>query len=425
MPISEYRPRWLPPAALDASLLADWQALEDSALEGNCFLSPSFVLPALRHLGLGRAPELLLIELWRGGVRAELCGLALLESTGPSRDLPWPHRRAWRSVHSFSSGVLLHREHAPAVLRALVLELRAESPNSGALYLENLRCDGATARLARPLLRESGMHWVSISNGQRAALIPPEAPERAPTSASTSASAPAALHPQASGPRAHLRRNLRRDERLLAREGTVAFRVLRGREIDAACIERHLSLEHSGWKGSAGTSLLAQPGHADFFREMAAAFAARDRILLCELLVGDEVVASTSNFISGSDCSAFKVGWSPRFARCAPGLLVDHRLMQSASTALHGLRQLDSCAPSGSYLEKMWPGRIEIARGFLAWGQATRLVLGATGLLRRAKGALWRRPRRLNWPAAAPRPAPAIAPVRSAPGSARAPESRA
>lgn len=47
---------------LDEGIIQSWKLLERRALEPNAFLSPHFVIPAMRHLAGDRKPVVLLVE---------------------------------------------------------------------------------------------------------------------------------------------------------------------------------------------------------------------------------------------------------------------------------------------------------------------------------------------------------------------------
>ena len=66
--------RWRRPEELDARELQAWTGLESRAAEPNVYLSPHFVLPALRHLDASLRPVIAWIEAGTGAAR-ELVGV--------------------------------------------------------------------------------------------------------------------------------------------------------------------------------------------------------------------------------------------------------------------------------------------------------------------------------------------------------------
>jgi hypothetical protein len=183
------------------------------------------------------------------------------------------------------------------------------------------------------------------------------------------------------------RRNLRR----LGEHGTVCWRVQHGRALPVACVERFLELEDMGWKGQQGTSLRARPEDERFFRAMIDGFRDCGRVFFTEVCVNQEVIASTSNVVSGHAGFAFKVGWHPRYAKLAPGLLNELELIRHAPTLGAELAYLDSGAASGSYMDALWPERRWLTSGLYATTWLGRQVLAVLRPLYR--GHRWLRTR--------------------------------
>ena len=80
------------------------------------------------------------------------------------------------------------------------------------------------------------------------------------------------------------------------------------------------------------------------------------RVFFTELCVNHEVIASTSNVVSGNAGFAFKVGWHPGYAKLAPGLLNELELIRHAPTLCAELAYIDSGAAPGSYVDDLVAG---------------------------------------------------------------------
>lgn len=353
---------------------AAWLDLLGRALEGNPFLAPWFLKPALRWLDPGAEVDLLLVERFEDGRCVGLEGLLPLRAAPPATSLPLPHLALYRPVHAYAGGVLVAMLDARPVLSCMFEALADGNSRGAALRLEYLRRDGPLAREAREAIRGRAQ-WFATRRVQRAALRP-------------AARSPGRERETRAAAR------LRRGERSLERElGPVSFHALRGAAVDADAIERHLRLESLGWKGRSGSAMLSDPAQAAFFRELAAGAARAGAALFCELHAGGQVVASTSNFLAGGDAVAFKLGWDPACSSAGPGLLVDDALRRHAASALQGVRLVDGCAEAGSYLERVWPNRIRVEDGYLAWGWPERSLLAAYARGRKIRDALRPRPR--------------------------------
>jgi hypothetical protein len=372
-----HRVRVVSLAELDDATVSAWRLLEERALEPNAFLSPLFVLPALRRLTPAEAvPGLRFVLVERGGSREpRLDGIAILHGARATPGFPLPHVGAFRSVHSFLSGFLLDRDEAGPAARALFEGLARAPWVRHGVAVEDYPAAGSQASIVLAAASAAGFRWCEWRRTRRATFAP------------ASDGGAATLDGRLSG---HRRKTLRRARRRLEEEGPVRWRFVGGPEADEACIERFLRLEDDGWKADGHSSLLSSEAGAAFAREALPAFAAAGRLFFTELLVGDEVVASTSNFLSGGAGFAFKVGWSARFARATPGLLNEVEFVRQAPDVCGHLAWIDSCASEGSFIETLWVGRRELVQGTFA---RTPLAWLAVGGARRLRAAVdwWRR----------------------------------
>jgi CelD/BcsL family acetyltransferase involved in cellulose biosynthesis len=364
--LPKYRPsiglRQIPAADLSAADIAGWLDLEHRALEPNAYLSPHFVMPALRHLGGLEDTQVLLLEEKRGG-RTSVQALAVLQGRTANRTMPAPHRSAYLSVHSFLGGLLVARDGARQHLEALCDGLGGRFGHG--LVMESCSVDGPTDQLLRQVALERGMRRCESYGYQRATMVPNEMGE-------------AFL----AGPLSSRNKKLRSLKTKLGKQGEVRFEVLRGKAVDDTVIEHHLALEHMGWKGESGTSMRSNPAHEAFFREMASGFAASERALFAQLSVGGRVIASTSNFIAGNSGFAFKIGFDPDFSHFGPGKMCELEFMRSAPEVAGDLDCFDSGSVAGSYLETMWPRRRGIATVVYATSLAGNFAMACSTQLR-------------------------------------------
>jgi hypothetical protein len=138
--------------------------------------------------------------------------------------------------------------------------------------------------------------------------------------------------------------------------------------------------------------LRSRPEQEAFFREMAEGFRGEGRLFFTELTIGQAVVASTCNLISGNTGFAFKIGWDPRYAKGSPGVLNEIEFVRAAPSLFPSLEAVDSGASEGSFIEELWTDRWPLASGAFATTPLGRAVLATTGRLRgygRQAKALW------------------------------------
>lgn len=349
--------------------LAEWRCLEQRALEPNPNLSSHFVAAMLRHLDPGGRTRLVVV---RSSAAAGGRWLALvpMRADAGSRFMPVPHYRIELSKHVFLSGLLVDAGAARQALEVLYAWWIQRLPHG--VVFRGCRTDGPVDALLSGLSEEQGLLRVEVDAFDRAGMVPAEMGE---------ADLQQRLPSRAKKRRSHLKK--------LAALGDVQFRVRRGREIDEAVVQRHMALEHMGWKGENGSSLLSHPEEAAFFREMALGFAAQDRALFVELWLGERILASSSNFLSGRAAAAFKIGYDPAYAAYAPGINCELELMCRAPELLAGVDHVDSGTVAGSYVEALWPRRHRVATVTYATSALGQVALGATHCVRAAKRHLW------------------------------------
>lgn len=180
-------------------------------------------------------------------------------------------------------------------------------------------------------------------------------------------------------------KEIARTRRRLQEQGDLKWRLVRSADITDRSIETFLDLENQGWKGEAGSSLLSNPKEAQFIRRCINALREHDEVFLTELLLNDEVVATTVNFSSRDAAFAFKVAWKQALAKLAPGILNEVFFVEHIAAHGASFTCIDSGAVSDSYISALWPGRLPMFTGYLARGRRARLLVGLLTMARVAK----------------------------------------
>lgn len=358
MAVSQWQVRWRAPADLSDDDQRAWAELEGRAAEPNAFLSPHFVLPALRHLDSRASVVLAWVEHLNGEGRRDVVGVGVFHRTLGTRSFPWPHLKAYQSEHTYLGGLLVDAHAVSAVVEAL----RQALSRSGGLWqgLELPKVDGGGA-LARVVQDRSGRHLSGQLLGvQERSML-------------TLAACGEDLLREVLGRKLNeINRCLRR----LREQGEVSWHCLR-RDIPAESVEAFLHLEHQGWKGESGTSLRSTPAGERFFREAVARFDQAGRALFTELRVDDRVVASTCNFVSGRMGFAFKVGWDPALRRLGPGMLNEVEFIRQVQVHCPDLDTFDSGASADSFINRLWPERRLLGLLLVPSTRGAACVLGA------------------------------------------------
>lgn len=356
---------------LAPALLEQWQALEERALEPNPFLSPLFVIPAVRHLRADSEVLILLIEEPQtdGTDGTTLVGLGVFESVAATRVLPLPHIKAYdASKMTFLTGLLVDRDHVTSVTDAF-FEFLEGQPSAWQHVEFSLRtADSDLDHHLRASAARYGKTWHG-EDFERAVLVPTD---------------PALA--DALGCLSKKRRNnVRRGRRELQARGEVGFRVVRGCDVTPRQLDTFLELEHSGWKGDGGTSLLSTSATEAFFREMAAGFAVAGRILLAEISVDGQVVGSTTNLTAGRCAVAFKTGWNRDYAEVGLGVLQEVEFARQAPERLADLEYIDGGTGEDSWLLSLWPGRRRVTSGVFSGSRTSSAAYAVTRRLSAVK----------------------------------------
>jgi hypothetical protein len=359
--------RWLPLQDVDMATLSAWTELGQAMPRANPFAMPQFVLPAARWLTPRTPPLVALIERQQPGSR-QLIGVGCFTQERPNLFVPVPHLASYRTLHTFRSGLLCApgESESESVAQSLLADLHGKGKRFHAIGFHNLLAECPLLASLRELLDEGRGGWFEQHRFQRPVLR---------------------LHPPA---QEHalgvivMDRDLRRRKRRLEDRGTAAFRItlpdMNTSVTDA--METHLQLEHAGWKGTAGTSLLASPSQAGFFREMILRFDQIHGAVFAETLCDGKVIASTSNLLLGDTLNGFKTGWHPNFAACSPGRLNEVFLSAAVPSAWPQVAVFDSQAQEDSYLSELLPHRDTMVTGTLAVTRLGRRAMRTARLIR-------------------------------------------
>lgn len=361
----QFSTRAVPADALDARVVAAWAELESRAAEPNAYLSPYFVLPALRHLTPGVPAKVFLVERV-DETGPKLVGLGVFTPARASRQFPLPRLVSYRTVHSPLNGLLLDRECQSLALQALLKYVRNEQRQFKGIEIAGAWSDGPTV----DALRTTGRLHVQGAT-PRAILIPAECE--------------ANLRDKVLAARV---RDLNRKHRRLEEQGRVTWRWHREAGIPQDAVQSLLDLEHMGWKGEQGTSLRSSPAHEAFFREAIAGFASARRALITEVSLDGVPISSSCNFISGRVGFAFKIGWNPQYRAASPAQINETEFMRNATRVAGDLEYIDSGASPDSWINKLWLARRSISTLSVATQTSASHALRLVNLARRLMGAL-------------------------------------
>jgi hypothetical protein len=356
---------------LDAGTIERWDSLGERALEPNAYLSPWFILPALRciYSEFQKRNTLFFFVERPSLFGSDFVGAGIFMQARGELSFPLPHLKSFRSDHSYLTGFLVDRDEGEAALRALFDFFGRNGSQWHGLDFEDMPSGGAQAELVFRMAQEFGCSWHERMRASRAVFVPMKGGD---TYLQTHLST-------------HRLKRLRQAWRRLERKGNVEWKMLYGPEVTASHIESFLDLEHRGWKAEKGTSIRSRQSHEGFFREMVENFRKRGCLFFTELLLDEAVIASTSNLVSGGAGFAFKVGWDPHHADTSPGLMNELAFVRGVAGPCRNLAYIDSGAESGSFVDFLWSGRRTLSSGIFGITPLGRFVLSGTDRLRTMK----------------------------------------
>lgn len=122
----------------------------------------------------------------------------------------------------------------------------------------------------------------------------------------------------------NFRRQMRKMLNRAEREGGVELQVTRptsGQEAEP-WVRAGFELEHRGWKGTNQSSILSHPGLANFFFRQAGLLAARNKLIILNLIHQGETIAFEYGFRFKRTYFSPKIAYNENYARLSPGHLL-------------------------------------------------------------------------------------------------------
>ena len=188
-----------------------------------------------------------------------------------------------------------------------------------------------------------------------------------------------------SGRRSDLRRARRNAEKI----GPVTFEVLTPtREELPSLLEEIYRVEAAGWKGRDKTAMLHDRSLGEFYQRYASAASDRGMLRLCFLRIAGEAAAAQLAVVTGDRFWLFKIGYSEKFARYSPGVLLMVETIRYAVQA--GLRSYEFLGAAEPWIRN-WTNLEHACSSFRAYPLNFR---GVTALAIDAMAALTRRARK-------------------------------
>lgn len=327
-----------------------WDALALGAAEPNPFFESWYLLPALRAFDpVGK------VKILRFEQDGALAGLVPIHRPARYYGHPLPHWSLWLHGNAFLGAPLIARGLESEFWTALVEWLDRQSGVGLFLHLPALPSEGPVRRALARLAARQGRPLGLVYREERAMLASRLAPD-------------AYLEVSLSGKK---RKELRRQFNRLGELGKLRVERRRDDVRLNGWIDHFLALEHSGWKGSAGSALASQQATSRLFSDALQGAAAGGRLERLTLWLDDAPIAMLASFITPPGAFSYKTAFDERFARFSPGVL-----LQRENLALLDDPQVDwcdSCAASDHpMIDHIWRERRAIGHFSLGIGGPLR-----------------------------------------------------
>jgi CelD/BcsL family acetyltransferase involved in cellulose biosynthesis len=341
-----------------------WDALSRESVEHNPFYSRSYVLA-----GLGTIDR-----------KACLQALTFRETSGNLVGL-FPFVRRWTAafgaanLYQFCGTPLVSRDHASAVI-GMWLEGVSRGIWPAVWSLPNVRVNSSFVLLVQRHARERGLQVRLVSPYTRPLLTR--------NAGSFERHVETCL---AKGRRKDIQRSIRRLREL----GELRFERAEHPERVRALVSDFLTIEASGWKGTAGTAFLAHPSHAAFAR---AAFQGSGEApvaaVMDALLLDGRPIALSVNLRSGRTLFTPKGTYDEHLRSLSPGIVLEYMVVERLFHE-HDWDLMDACTTvDGHVVQGLWDEGISMANLILGKPGSVRVLTAAMTSRERLKRAVKR-----------------------------------
>ncbi len=329
--------------SIDQDLISRWRVLAHDAISANAYLTPEFVIPADKLLTTDSDLVIIIVEEQILN-ETKLIALGVFQVIQPTLKLPFTYLTTYRSTHSFLGGILAHKKF-PFAIKDMLKYIKSLNKWAGVQFSEFQKTNEINQ--CNLSLKNDNIFWFKFNQYQRVILYPSKS----------------GLSYLENNLNKKYLKNLRRKKRNLEKIGEFSWRIVFADELNDQTIKNFLELEHSGWKGKMGTSLLSDSNSCLFFEQLVNGFKENNNVFFTEIRLNDITIASTCNFVSGNVGFAFKLAWNEEYAKYSIGNLNEIELIKNAPNLLNFLSYVDGSNMPGSFLEKLWVNNVTLVTG--------------------------------------------------------------
>ena len=330
--------------------IAAWDALAAAVAEPNPFYESWYLLPSLEALDPQSDVQIVVLQSGE-----QMLGLMPLRRESSYYGHRVPHWRNRVHPNCFLGQPLVRPGFESAFWQAMLKWIDQSSRQQLFLHLALCPLDGALHAALKHELAARNRPAATVLSEERALLSSELTPDAyLETSLSTKK-----------------RKELRRQHRRLEDLGEVRFERCHDAADLTAWMRTFLTLEHSGWKGQAGSSLATDPRNAALFTQALEGAAQRGKLERLTLLSDGTPIAMLANFITPPGAFSYKTAFAEDYARFSPGVLLQRENLALLSQP--EIAWVDSCASADHpMIDHFWRERRTIAGHSIAIGGAVR-----------------------------------------------------
>jgi CelD/BcsL family acetyltransferase involved in cellulose biosynthesis len=319
----------------------EWRELAARALSPNVFYEPGFALAAAPVFGHGVGAVLV----WSGTSPRRLLGFFPARVEKRRYGIPLPVLVGWTHAYAPLGVPLVEPEAAEPVIAAWLAHLTGNAALPGLLLLPFVPEDGLFGEALASILQRARMPTAQF-NRHRRALLAPQSAERS-----------GYIERSLGGRRL---KELRRIGRRLAECGALMFTATAKPDALDAALDDFLLVEAGGWKGAAGSAVLADAALCDFVRNALHGLGHDGKVVVNRILVDGAAIAAAITLRSGGAAWFWKIAYDESFARFSPGVLLTLALTENLLDDAE-LACADSCATADHpMIDHIWRERLPL-----------------------------------------------------------------
>ncbi len=348
------------------TLAPEWEELTQGATEKNIFQFPHFIRNSLPLLA-EQEPKIVTVR-----AAGLLIGIVILRRDVGYAKLPVPFWKSALHHEQYLGSPLVRAGFEEEFVAGLTSWLDQAPFHCGFLQLAKISSDGPFAQAMLRHCAKTGRGIIVANRHERAAIAPKV---RSGTKDDSHLSS-------------SRRKSIRRAKKRLHEAGEVSIERLSERDDLDEWTDQFLSMEDTGWKHEAGSSILSCPNETAVYRATIRDAFEGGNLTLTRLSLDGRPIAYTLDVLAPPMGFCLKSAVHPDYRRFSPGVLMEFETLQYYQRQ-DELDLIDSCTqPDNAMLNELWPDRqaimdVAVARRGLIYGPIFAGTRAAKAIMQR------------------------------------------